>query len=223
VDAARLLRHYGLNQGAIREAVMSATAPQFLFDFGSPNAFLSHEAIPAIEKRIGMKFQYVPILLGGIFKATNNRSPAEALAGIKNKREFHAIETDRFLKRFHVKPYTWNPFFPVNTLNLMRAAIAAQLDGVFEQYVNAVFHHMWVEPKKMDDPEIALKALTSSGLDAAKLFTRAGDAEVKAKLIENTQSAVERGAFGSPTFFVGNEMFFGKEQLRDVEEMVLGK
>jgi 2-hydroxychromene-2-carboxylate isomerase len=223
VDAARLLRHYGLNQGAIREAVMSATAPQFLFDFGSPNAFLSHEAIPAIEKRIGMKFQYVPILLGGIFKATNNRSPAEALAGIKNKREFHAIETDRFLKRFHVKPYTWNPFFPVNTLNLMRAAIAAQLDGVFEQYVDAVFHHMWVEPKKMDDPEIALKALTSSGLDAAKLFTRAGDAEVKAKLIENTQSAVERGAFGSPTFFVGNEMFFGKEQLRDVEEMVLGK
>lgn len=202
---------------------MSATAPQFLFDFGSPNAFLSHEAIPAIEKRIGMKFQYVPILLGGIFKATNNRSPAEALAGIKNKREFHAIETDRFLKRFHVKPYTWNPFFPVNTLNLMRAAIAAQLDGVFEQYVDAVFHHMWVEPKKMDDPEIALKALTSSGLDAAKLFTRAGDGEVKAKLIENTQTAVERGAFGSPTFFVGNEMFFGKEQLRDVEEMVLGK
>jgi len=202
---------------------MSATAPQFLFDFGSPNAFLSHEAIPAIEKRIGMKFQYVPILLGGIFKATNNRSPAEALAGIKNKREFHAIETDRFVKRFHVKPYTWNPFFPVNTLNLMRAAIAAQLDGVFEQYIDAVFHHMWVEPKKMDDPEIALKALTSSGLDAAKLLTRAGDAEVKAKLIENTQSAVERGAFGSPTFFVGNEMFFGKEQLRDVEEMVLGK
>jgi 2-hydroxychromene-2-carboxylate isomerase len=223
VDAARLLRHYGLNQGAIREAVMSATAPQFLFDFGSPNAFLSHEAIPAIEKRIGMKFQYVPILLGGIFKATNNRSPAEALAGIKNKREFHAIETDRFVKRFHVKPYTWNPFFPVNTLNLMRAAIAAQLDGAFEQYIDAVFHHMWVEPKKMDDPEIALKALTSSGLDAAKLLTRAGDAEVKAKLIENTQSAVERGTFGSPTFFVGNEMFFGKEQLRDVEEMVSGK
>jgi 2-hydroxychromene-2-carboxylate isomerase len=223
VDAARLLRHYGLNRGAIREAVMSANAPQFLFDFGSPNAFLSHAAIPAIEKRIGVKFRYVPILLGGIFKATNNRSPAEALAGIKNKREFQAIETDRFVKRFHVKPYTWNPFFPVNTLNLMRAAIAAQLDGVFEQYIDAAFHHMWVEPKKMDDPEIALAALTSSGLDAAKLFARAGDAEVKAKLIENTQSAVECGAFGSPTFFVGNEMFFGKEQLRDVEETVLGK
>jgi 2-hydroxychromene-2-carboxylate isomerase len=223
VDEARLLGHYGLIQETIREAAMSATAPQFLFDFGSPNAFLSHEAIPAIENRIGVKFQYVPILLGGIFKATNNKSPAEALAGIKNKHEFHVIETNRFVKRFHVKPYTWNPFFPVNTLNLMRAAIAAQLDGVFEAYVDAAFHHMWVEPKKMDDPAIALAALTSSGLDAAKLLARAGEAEVKAKLIENTQVAVERGAFGSPTFFVGNEMFFGKEQLRDVEDMVLGK
>ena len=152
---------------------MSATAPQFMFDFGSPNAFLSHEAIPAIEQRIGVKFEYVPVLLGGIFKATNNKSPAETLAGIKNKREFHALETERFLKRFHVKPYTWNPFFPVNTLNLMRAAIAAQSEGVFEKYVDAAFHHMWVEPKKMDDPEVALKALTASGLDAAKLFSRA--------------------------------------------------
>lgn len=202
---------------------MSTPAPQFLFDFGSPNAFLSHEAIPAVEQRIGAKFQYVPILLGGIFKATNNKSPAESLAGIKNKREFHALETERFVKRFNVKPYTWNPFFPVNTLNLMRAAIAAQLEGVFENYVDAAFHHMWVEPKKMDDPEIALEALTASGLDAAKLFVRAQEPEVKAKLIENTQSAVERGAFGAPTFFVGKELFFGKEQLREVEEMVSGK
>ena len=202
---------------------MNAKAPQFLFDFGSPNAYLSHQAIPAIEQRIGLKFEYVPILLGGIFKATNNRSPAESLAGIKNKPEFQALETERFVKRFHVKPYAWNPFFPVNTLNLMRAAIAAQLDGVFEKYVDAAFHHMWVEPKKMDDPEVAMKALTTSSLDAAGLFARAQEPEVKAKLVQNTQSAVERGAFGSPTFFVGKEMFFGKEQLRDVEEMVLGK
>jgi 2-hydroxychromene-2-carboxylate isomerase len=201
---------------------LTKTSPQFLFDFGSPNAFLSHEAIPAIEKRIGVKFEYVPILLGGIFKATNNRSPAETLAGVKNKREFHALETERFLKRFQVTPYTWNPFFPVNTLNLMRAAVAAQFEGVFEKFVDAAFHHMWVEPKKMDDPEVAMKALTASGLDAAKLFARAQDPDVKTKLIENTQSAVERGAFGSPTFFVGKEMFFGKEQLREVEELVLG-
>jgi len=200
-----------------------SSSPQFMFDFGSPNAFLSHEAIPAIEKRSGVKFEYVPILLGGIFKATNNKSPAETLAGIRNKREFHALETERFIRRFGVKPYTWNPFFPVNTLNLMRAAIAAQAEGVFEKYVEAAFHHMWGEPKKMDDPEVAMRALTGSGLDAAKLFARAQEPEIKAKLIENTQSAVERGAFGSPTFFVGKEMFFGKEQLREVEELVSGK
>jgi 2-hydroxychromene-2-carboxylate isomerase len=197
--------------------------PQFMFDFGSPNAFLSHEAIPAIEQRTSVKFEYVPILLGGIFKATNNKSPAETLAGVKNKPEFQALETERFIKRFNVQPYVWNPFFPVNTLNLMRAAIAAQLEGVFEKYVEAAFHHMWREPKKMDDPEVAVKALSASGLNGAKLLTRAQDADVKAKLIENTQSAVERGAFGSPTFFVGNEMFFGKEQLREVEELVAGK
>jgi 2-hydroxychromene-2-carboxylate isomerase len=202
---------------------VSRPAPQFLFDFGSPNAFLSHEAIPAIEKRTGVKFEYVPVLLGGIFKATNNRSPAESLAGIKNKPEFQMVETERFVRRFAVKPYTPNPFFPVNTLNLMRAAVAAQFEGVFEKYVEAAFHHMWVEPKKMDDPEVALKALAGSGLDAAKLLARAQEPEVKAKLIENTQAAVERGAFGSPTFFVGKEMFFGKEQLREVEELVSGK
>jgi len=202
---------------------VSHPAPQFLFDFGSPNAFLSHEAIPAIEARIGVKFEYVPILLGGIFKATNNKSPAESLAGIKNKPEYQALETERFLKRFHVRPYSWNPFFPVNTLNLMRAAIAAQSAGVFEKYVDAAFHHMWVEPKKMDEPEVAMKALSASGLDSARLFARAQEPDVKARLIENTQSAVARGAFGSPTFFVGQEIFFGKEQLREVEEMVLRK
>jgi len=199
---------------------VSAPAPQFLFDFGSPNAFLSHGAIPAIEKRASVKFEYVPVLLGGIFKATNNKSPAETFAGVKNKREFHALETERFLKRFHVKPYVWNPAFPVNTIQLMRAAIVAQQEGVFEKYVEAAFHHMWAAPKKMDDPQIALQALNESGLDGAKLLARTQEPEIKNKLIANTQNAVERGAFGSPTFFVGKEMFFGKEQLREVEELI---
>ena len=196
---------------------------EFLFDFGSPNAYLSHEAIPAIEKRTGASFEYVPILLGGIFKATNNRSPVETLAGVKNKPEFMQLETERFITRFNVQPYVWNPYFPINTLNLMRGAVAAQSEGVFKTYVEAAFHHMWREPKKMDDPQVAVKALTESGLDGARLLTRAQDADVKAKLIENTQKAVERGAFGSPTFFVGKEIFFGKEQLREVEELVTGK
>jgi 2-hydroxychromene-2-carboxylate isomerase len=199
---------------------MSKT-PQFLFDVGSPNAFLSHEAIPAIEQRTGARFEYVPVLLGGIFKATNNKSPVETLAGVKNKPEFMALETERFVRRYKVEPYVRNPFFPVNTLNLMRAAIAAQLEDVFEKYVEAAFHHMWREPKKMDDPEVAVKAFNASGLDGAKLLARAQEGEVKARLIANTQDAVERGAFGSPTFFVGKEMFFGKEQLREVEEMLM--
>ncbi|HEY0329714.1 MAG TPA: 2-hydroxychromene-2-carboxylate isomerase [Rhodopseudomonas sp.] len=198
---------------------MSQPAPQFLFDVGSPNAFLAHQAIPEIEARIGVKFDYVPVLLGGIFKATNNRSPVETLAGIKNKPKFYQLETRRFVRRYHVKPYVWNPHFPINTLNLMRAAVAAELLGVFETYVDAAFFHVWAEPKKMDDPEVALQALTASGLDAATLFARAQQPEVKARLIDNTQRAVERGAFGAPTFFVGDEMFFGKEQLREVEEM----
>jgi 2-hydroxychromene-2-carboxylate isomerase len=212
-----------MRESDVREDDLTRAAPEFLFDFGSPNAYLSHEAIPAIEKRTGVKFVYVPILLGGIFKATNNKSPAETLAGVKNKREFHAVETERFLRRFHVKPHVWNPHFPVNTLNLMRAAIAAELEGVFDRYIEAAFHHMWREPKKMDDPEVAMKAIASSGLDAQKLFARAQEPEVKARLIKTTEEAVARGAFGSPTFFVGKEMFFGKEQLREVEEMVTGE
>ena len=202
---------------------MSVTTPQFMFDFGSPNAFLSHEAIPAIEKRIGTKFEYVPVLLGGIFKATNNRSPAETLAGIKNKREFHAIETNRFVKRFQVKPYTWNPILS-HQYAQSDAGCGRGPDGgrVRKIHRRRLSSHVG-RAKENGRPGSGLAALTASGLDAKRLFARAGEADVKAKLIENTQSAVERGAFGSPTFFVGNEIFFGKEQLRDVEEMVVGK
>ena len=196
---------------------------QFLFDFGSPNAYLSHKIIPDIETRTGAKFEYIPALLGGIFKATGNKSPMEAFGHIPSKMAYEQLETQRFIRRHGITDFKFNPFFPVNTLNLMRTAVAAQLEGVFEKYVDAAFHHMWVEPKKMDDLEVAAQALGASGLDGAKLLARGQEPEVKAKLIENTQSAVERGAFGSPTFFVGKEMFFGKEQLREVEELISGK
>jgi 2-hydroxychromene-2-carboxylate isomerase len=201
---------------------MVKIAPQFLFDFGSPNAFLSHEAIPVVEKRIGIKFEYVPVLLGGIYKATNNKPPIVTLVGIKNKLEFLDHETERFARRYQVAVPKRNPFSPVNTLTLMRAAVAAQIDGVFDNYIDAAFFHMWIEPKEMSNPEIALKALTQSGIDAERLFARAQHAEVKQQLIENTQSAVERGAFGVPTFFIDDEMFFGKDQLRDIEDVYAG-
>ena len=201
---------------------MTVTA-EFLFDFGSPNAFLAHKVIPEIEKRTGVKFAYKPVLLGGIFKATGNQSPVQAFGHIKNKLAYEQLETQRFIRKHAIAGFQFNPFFPVNTLNLMRMAVAAQKEGNLPKYMDAIFHHMWIEPKKMDDPEVAIKAFNASGLDAAKLFARAQETEIKAKLIENTQSAVERGAFGSPTFFVGKDMFFGKEQLREVEELVSGK
>ena|SRR5436190_8005524 len=193
---------------------------EFHFDFGSPNAYLAHLVIPEIEQRTGVKFEYVPVLLGGVFKLTNNRSPAESLQGIKNKREYQDLEMQRFLRRHGIAQFAWNPFFRVNTLLIMRGAVAAQLEAVFARYVDEVFRHMWADPKKMDDPEVVRAALEDSGLDAARLLARVQEPDVKDRLLKNTQDSVARGTFGSPTFFVGNEIFFGKDRLRDVEEEI---
>jgi 2-hydroxychromene-2-carboxylate isomerase len=195
---------------------------EFHFDFGSPNAYLAHRIIPAIEARTGAQFRYVPVLLGGVFKSTGNRSPAEAFAGIRNKPDYERLETDRFIRRHRIEGFTRNPFFPVNTLQLMRGATAAEIDGSLPRYVNAVFHHMWEAPKKLDEPDVFRDALTASGLDADAILARTQDPAVKAKLIANTEISVARGAFGSPTFFVGDAIYFGKDRLRDVEEAILG-
>ena len=194
---------------------------EFQFDFGSPNAYLAEVAIPGIERRTGVKFEYVPVLLGGIYKATGNMSPFDSLRGIKNKPEYQALETQRFIRRHNITKFRPNPFFPVNTLMLMRGAVAAQFEGVFEPYFRAAYHHMWEEPKKMDDLETFRNAFISSGIDIDRLIARAQQDDVKKGLIDRTTDAVNRGAFGSPTFFVGKEMFFGKDQLRDVEESIV--
>ena len=194
---------------------------EFHFDFGSPNAYLSHLVIPQIEQRTGVKFAYVPILLGGVFKLTNNRSPAESLVGIKNKPEYERLEMNRFLRRHGITRFQSNPFFPVNTLMLMRGAIAAQSLGVFARYVDEMYRHMWAEPKKMDDPAVLGAALDESGLDRERFFELVQTAEIKDRLLQNTQRSVERGTFGAPTFFVGEEIFFGKDRLRDVEERIM--
>ena len=199
---------------------MNMPKVEFLFDFGSPNAYLSHLVIPAIEERLQVKFEYVPILLGGVFKLTNNRSPAEAYAGIRNKPEYQKLETERFLRRHAITRYQFNPFFPVNTLAIMRGAIAAKSLGIFERYVDEVFAHMWAQPKKLDDPAVLKAALIESSLPADRLFEAAQSQPVKDALMANTQRAVERGTFGSPTFFVGDEIYFGKDSLRDVEEAI---
>ncbi len=194
---------------------------EFHFDFGSPNAYLSHPVIPEIEKRTGVKFEYVPVLLGGVFKLTNNRSPAQSFAGIKNKPEYERLEMNRFIKRHGITRFKSNPFFPVNTLMMMRGAIAAQPLGVFDRYVDEMYRHMWAEPKKMDDLEIFRAALSAAGLPQERIFELIQTDEVKNRLLENTNRSVERGTFGSPTFYVGDEIFFGKDRLRDVEEMII--
>jgi 2-hydroxychromene-2-carboxylate isomerase len=194
---------------------------EFHFDFGSPNAYLAHRVIPAIEGRTGAGFRYVPILLGGVFKATGNRSPVEAFGGIRNKPEYERLETERFIRKHGLTRFARNPFFPVNTLQLMRGAAAAEIDGDLPRYVEAVFHHMWEEPKKMDEAEVVRAALDASGLDAARFSERVQDPAVKARLVGNTEASVARGTFGSPTFFVGGDIFFGKDRLRDVEDAIL--
>jgi|SRR6185312_1339027 len=192
----------------------------FYFDFGSPNAYLAHKVIPDIERRTGARFRYVPALLGGIFKATGNRSPVEAFAGVPAKLAYEGKETARFVRKHGIADYARNPHFPVNTLQIMRGAVAAQRLGVFEPYVEAVYRAMWVDGLKMDDPAVIETALTTAGLPAAELMALMGDSQVKAELIANTESAVAHGVFGSPSFLVAGELFFGKDRLRDVEEEI---
>jgi len=194
---------------------------EFHFDFGSPNAYLSHLIIPRIEERTATTFEYVPILLGGVFKLTNNRSPMESYAGIRNKLPYEHLETQRFIRKHAITDFQFNPFFPVNTLALMRAAIAAQRLGVFAHYVDQMFRYMWAQPRKMDDPEVLRATLQEAGFDAAKLAALAQDQTVKDELAANTARSVERGTFGAPTFFVGEDIYFGKDRLRDVEEAII--
>jgi len=199
---------------------MASRSPEFLFDFGSPNAYLAHRVIPAIEARTSARFAYVPVLLGGVFKATGNRSPMEAYAGVPAKLAYEALETRRFVARHGLTRFAPNPHFPVNTLAIMRGAVAARTLEVFDRYVEAVFAAMWEDGRKMDDPMAIAQVLGAARLPAERLMALTQEPAVKDELIANTTDAVARGVFGSPTFFVGEEMFFGKDRLRDVEEMI---
>ena len=200
---------------------MQSVHVEFLFDFGSPNAYLCHKLIPAIEGRTGAKFAYVPILLGGLFKLANNRSPAEAFAGIANKRAYEQLEMQRFIARHGLTRFSFNPFFPVNTLKIMRGACAAQQLGCLAHYVDVVYQAMWEDGKNMDDLAVILPTLAAAGLDGEKVLALSQQPEVKAALLTNTQSAHDRGAFGSPSFLIGSELWFGKDRLRDVEDEIV--
>ncbi len=189
----------------------------FIFDFASPNGYLSWKVMPAIQKRTGADVNIIPCLLGGLFKITGNQAPMTAFGGIKGKLAYESLETRRFIAKHGLTAFKMNPHFPVNTLLIMRGFIAARRMGVGPAYMEVVLKAMWEDGQKMDDPTVVAQVLTSGGLDAKAILEATQDPEVKAELGANTDAASERGAFGIPTFFVGEEMFFGKDRLGQVE------
>jgi 2-hydroxychromene-2-carboxylate isomerase len=193
---------------------------EFHFDFGSPNAYFAHRLIGGIEQRTGAKFTYVPILLGGVFKLTNNQPPMVQFKDVKAKQNYQRLEITRFIRKHGLSEFRMNPHFPVNTVQIMRGAIVAEMDAIFAHYVDAVFKLMWEDGTKLDDPDVFRQALDARGLDGGRILARIKDQDVKDALLRNTERSVARGTFGAPTFFVGEEIFFGKDRLCDVEEEI---
>jgi 2-hydroxychromene-2-carboxylate isomerase len=190
---------------------------EFLFDFGGPNSYLAHKMVPDLCVRTGAEVVYNPILLGGLFKLTNNQAPLMRYAETPAKRNYEMLEFDRFVKT-HKLPFVMNPHFPINSLYLMRGAVAAQHLGCFMHYVEAIMTAMWEQGLNTGDLDVVRKVLEDSGLDSAAILAKADDPEVKAELAANTEKAADRGAFGVPTFFVGPDMYWGKERLGQVED-----
>ena len=193
---------------------------EFLFDFASPNAYLSYHVLREVAERQRVELVLTPVLLGGLFKLTNNQAPMLAFGEVKGKLEYDMLETQRFIDAHGLNKFVFNPHFPINTITLMRGFIAAQDIGVVDQYVEANLSAMWEQGLNMGDPEVAAGVWQSAGLDAAGLAEAIQTQPVKDALLQNTQQAADRGAFGVPTFFVGDEMFFGKERIIQIEQML---
>jgi 2-hydroxychromene-2-carboxylate isomerase len=187
----------------------------FYFDYGSPTSYLAYTQMPALAQRTGAKVNYLPILLGGVFQATQNRSPVEVPA----KGKWMQADLQDFAARYGV-PYRWNPHFPINTLALMRGATYAAREGFLIPYSNVIYTAVWADGQNMADPEVVGQVLQGAGIDARKLMAGIQEPSVKDALKAATQRAVERGLFGAPTFFVGARMHFGQDRLPYVEELL---
>jgi 2-hydroxychromene-2-carboxylate isomerase len=194
---------------------------EFIFDFGSPNAYLAYKVLPEVLARTGAELKILPCLLGGIFKATGNSSPIVAYAGVPAKLQYQILEMRRFIKRHGLSKYRMNPHFPVNTLLVMRGLTAEMMEGDGTAYTEAVLRGLWEDELKMDDPDVVAQVLNAAGMDGARILARTQDADVKQALVKNTEAAVARGVFGIPTFFVGTEMYFGKDRLGQVEDALM--
>ncbi len=194
---------------------------EFIFDFGSPNAYYSYKVLPDILARTGAEMEIHPVLLGGLFKITGNQPPMMAFGGVKGKLEYEMLESARFMAKHKITDFTFNPHFPVNTISIMRGLLAAQELGCEKSYIDAVFSAMWEQGLKMDDLEVMSKVLREGGLNAEAILELIQTDPIKEKLKANTQAAADRGAFGIPTFFVGDDMYFGKDRLEQVEEALV--
>jgi 2-hydroxychromene-2-carboxylate isomerase len=188
---------------------------EFLFDLGSPAAYLAWTQLPRIAQETGAAIAWRPILLGGVFQATGNRSPMEVPA----KSRYMEDDLLRFARRYGV-PFRMNPHFPLNTLVLMRGAVGLQLrePDRLQPYLDAVFRALWVDGQPMNDPATLSAVLQQAGFDPEHLLALTADAEVKEKLKAVTQEAVARGVFGAPTFFIGDTMLWGQDRLDFVKE-----
>ena len=197
---------------------MTRKTVEFFFDFGSPAAYLAYTQLPRIAQEAGAELQWRPMLLGGVFQATGNRSPVEVPA----KGTYMITDLMRHAEKYGVT-HRHNPHFPINTLMLMRGAVAMQMHDAarFQAYVDAVFRAIWIEGRNMNDPATVGSVLQAAGLDAPQLLAWCGEQEVKDRLKAHTQEAIERGVFGAPTMFVGREMFWGQDRLEFVRDALL--
>jgi 2-hydroxychromene-2-carboxylate isomerase len=193
---------------------------ELLFDFASPNVYFAWRVLPEILARTGAKLVVTPCLLGGLFKITNNRAPFEAFGPVKGKVAYEMLEVRRFVARHKLTKFRMNPHFPVTSRILMRGLTAAWMEGDASAYIEAGLAGMWEEGLKMSEGDVFVERMNAAGLDGTALLAADQNPEVKQKLMDLTQSAADRGAFGLPTMFVGNEMFFGKERLGQVEELL---
>jgi 2-hydroxychromene-2-carboxylate isomerase len=188
---------------------------KFYFDLGSPATYLAYTQLPKICAETDSNLIYIPMLLGGVFKATGNASPAM----IPAKGRYMFEDLDRYAKRYGV-PLKFNPHFPINTLMLMRAVTGIQLRQPerFRAFIDCLFNALWVEGRALDEPATVAAVLIEHGFDPQEVLALTNDESVKTALKDNTDTAVKRGVFGAPSMFVGSQLFFGQDRLDFVEE-----
>lgn len=192
----------------------------FIFDVASPNMYFCHKLIPDFKERTGVEFEYIPCLLGGIMKLSGNQPPFVAFAEIPNKNKYQLIEIERFIKQHQLKEFKFNSNFPMNTVQIQRGALAAIELGIFDEYLEIILEAMWEKNLNLADIDTFQSTLSENNIDAGSIMEIITSQDCKDKLIANTTDAVNRGAFGIPTFFFENQIFFGKDHLHQLEEYI---